>query len=120
MALTQVLILDETAGTSFGNARPFPVLEGVTTAALANGAETAVGASAVQVLPTNGSRKWCLVQNTGTATVRIGVSGVAATTGIQLTSGSLLVFEAPWVHQGAIFAIREGASSSTVFATEAT
>lgn len=120
MALTQVLILDEAAGTSFGTARPFPIKEvSPTTAALANGTETAVAGTAVSVLAANGSRKWCVVQNTGTANVRIGITGVTATTGIQVTPGSLIVLEAPWVHQGAIYAIREGANSSTVFTTEA-
>lgn len=123
MALTQVLILDEVAGTSFGVARPFPVREIAPTAStLANGAaEQLVGNTALSVLTANGSRKWCIVQNTGTANVRIGTANtITATRGIQLTPGSMLVFEAPWVHQGDIYAIREGGTSSTVYTAEAT
>lgn len=87
------------------------------TSSLANGAETAVSSSAVQVLAANASRKWCIIQNTGSETVRIGIAGVAATTGIKLVAGAALTFELPYVVTSAIFAIRESADS-IVYAVE--
>lgn len=118
MAIQHVLLVD-TLDTEYNSTKPFPTIGSVTTAALSNGAETTVAGTAIQVLAQNLSRKWCVVQNTGAANVRVGVSGVAATTGIQVVPGGMLVFEAPFVHQGAVFAIREGGTSSTVFTAEA-
>lgn len=85
---------------------------------LANGAETAVGAAAVQVLAANASRKKLIVQNTGIGDVRIGVSGVTATTGVKLIRNGSLLLDMPDCPTQAIFAIRDGAVSSTVLAQE--
>lgn len=87
---------------------------------LANGAETAVAGSAIQVVAANASRKILLIQNTGVANVRIGITGVTATTGARLEPGKGFIFEMPYCTQQAIFAIREGAISSIVFAQETT
>lgn len=89
----------------------------VTTGTLANGAQTAVSSSAVEVLAANSNRKRAIVQNVGANAVRIGIAAVTATTGIQLAPGATLQLEVPYIHTGAIFAIRESADS-TVFATE--
>lgn len=91
-----------------------------TTATLNNGAETAVAGVAVQVLAANASRKSALIQNTGTANVRVGTTGVAATTGFRLTPDSILTMQPPFDPTNAIFAIREGGVDSIVFALEVT
>lgn len=95
-----------------------PVTQTATVGTLANGAETAVAGSAVQVAASNASRKILIVQNTGVANVRVGITGVTATTGLRLTPGSMFIFEMPYCPQAAIFSIREGATSSTVLAQE--
>lgn len=87
---------------------------------LANGAETAVAGSAVQVLASNSSRKTAIIQNTGLANVRIGISGVTATTGMRIAPGDMILFDMPFCPTGAIFAIREGSISSIVLAQEIT
>lgn len=86
---------------------------------LANGAETAVSSSAVSVLAANANRKKLIVQNTGVNTVRIGTTGVTATTGFRLTAGATMVFDMPHCPTNAVFAIRESADS-TVMAQEVT
>ncbi len=87
---------------------------------LGNGAQTVVGAAAVQVLAANSNRKKLIVQNVGIANVRVGVSGVTNTTGMRLVSSGTVILEMPHCPTQAIFAIREGAVSSTVFAQEVT
>lgn len=88
------------------------------TGTLNNGAETAVAAVAIQVLAANAARNKLLLQNTGAANVRIGTTGVTATTGFRLAAGSSIIIDNPECPINAIFAIREGAVSSTVFAQE--
>lgn len=97
-----------------------PVTQSGVAGTLANGAETAVAGSAVQIAASNASRKILIVQNTGVANVRVGITGVTITTGLRLTPGDLFIFEMPFCPQAAIFAIREGAISSTVLAQEIT
>lgn len=87
---------------------------------ITNGAETSVAGSAVQVLAANANRKKLIIQNTGAANVRVGVSGVTATTGVRLVRNGSLLLEMPDCPTQAIYAIREGAVSSTVFAQEVT
>lgn len=89
-----------------------------TVSALSNGVETAVAGTAVQVLAANTSRKGAIIQNTGVANVRIGITGVTATTGFRLIPGQSATLKKPFVETSAVFAIREGAISSTVFAQE--
>ena len=89
------------------------------TGTLANGAETAVSSSAVSVLAANANRKKLIVQNTGASAVRIGTTGVTATTGFRLAAGAMLIVDMPQCPTNAIFAIRESADS-TVLAQEVT
>lgn len=98
---------------------PIPITPSSTNSTLANGAETAVSAVAVQVLAANASRKTAVIQNTGTENIRVGVVGVTAVTGIRLVPDASLILEEPFVYAGAIYAIREGASDSVALATEA-
>lgn len=86
---------------------------------LANGAETAVSSVAVSVLAANTARKKLILQNTGANNVRIGVSGVTATTGLRLSSGASIIFDMPHCPTTQIFAIRE-AADSTILAQEVT
>lgn len=88
----------------------------IITGTLENGTETAVSSSAVQILAANGDRSSVIIQNVGANNVRVGKTGVTATTGIRLEPGQTLVFDSP-VPVNAIYAIRESADS-TVFATE--
>lgn len=85
---------------------------------LVNGTESSVTGSAAQILAANTSRKRAVIQNTGTANIRVGITGVTTTTGIQLYPGGSMIIEPPLVDYGAIFAIREGSISSTVFVLE--
>ena len=91
-----------------------------TTGTLNNGVETAVAAAAVSVLAANAARKSALVQNTGTANVRVGTTGVTATTGFRLVPGEVFTMAPPFDPVNAIFAIREGGTDSIVFALEVT
>lgn len=88
------------------------------TGTLNNGAETAVAAVAIQVLAANANRNKMIIQNTGAASVRVGATGVTATTGMRLAAGTTLVMDNPECPTNAIFAIREGAVSSIVLAQE--
>lgn len=87
---------------------------------LNNGAETAVAAVAVAVIAAAATRKKLIVQNTGAANARIGAAGVTPTTGIQLVAGGSLVLDGDNCPTNQIFAIREGAISTTIFATDVT
>lgn len=87
---------------------------------LNNGAETAATGTAAQVLASNANRKSMVIQNTGVANVRIGITGVTATTGVRLVPGGSVTWDMPFCPDEAIFAIREGAISSVVLAQEVT
>lgn len=90
-----------------------------TPATLANGAETPVtSAGAVEILPANASRAQAIIQNTGGASIRIGVVGVTASTGLRLVPNAIYTYGNPNVTQQAIFAIAE-AADSIAFAQEA-
>lgn len=117
-ALREALTIGDTVQPSTGGALgmgtgSFPA------GTLANGAETAVSTVAVSVLAANANRKKLIVQNTGVNTVRIGTTGVTATTGFRLTAGATMVFDMPHCPTNAVFAIRETADS-TVMAQEVT
>jgi len=71
-------------------------------------------------LASNANRKAAIVQNVGNANIRVGVTGVTATTGKQLVPGETVVFEMPYVPTQELFAIREGSVSSTVLTMEIT
>lgn len=90
-----------------------------TTAAetLANGTQTTVGSSAVQVLAANTNRVAATIQNVGATNMRVGITGVSATTGyLVLASGGTFKTSS----KQAIFAIRDGSSDTTAFAAETT
>lgn len=86
----------------------------------ANGAQTAVAGSAVQILAANANRKKAIIQNLGVANMIVGITGVTATTGTRVAPGATLILEMPYCETNAIFAIREGAISTTAFAQETT
>lgn len=88
------------------------------TGTLNNGAETAVAGTAVSILSANANRNKLIIQNTGAANVRIGTTGVTATTGFRLTVGATIIMDNPECPINEIFAIREGAISSTILAQE--
>lgn len=80
---------------------------------LNNGAETSVTGTAASILAADTTRKAAIVQNVGSANIRVGASGVTATTGVRLAPGDTLTLGAV---TSAIFAIREGSTSSTALA----
>lgn len=100
-----------------GNRVPVSLYE---TGTLANATQTSVAGSAVSIAAANGSRKAILIQNVGIANARVGVSGVTATTGLRLTPNQYIIFEMPYCPTQEIFAIREGAISTTLLAQEIT
>jgi hypothetical protein len=78
-------------------------------------------AGGVTLLASNGSRKSALIQNTGSANIRVAINGTpTATTGYQLAPGATLVLDQPFVPQSTIKAIREGSTNSTASVTEVT
>lgn len=87
---------------------------------LANGVEIAVAGVAIQLIAANPDRKKLILQNTGAASVRIGTTGITATTGFRLAAGAILIFDMSDCPSNAIVAIREGAVSSIVLAQEIT
>lgn len=93
-----------------------PVSVTAANATLTNGAETAVSSSAVQILASLAGRKMVIVQNTGNANIRVGVSGVTAATGIRLAPSGTVTFSGADVPTQAIFAIRETSTDSIAFA----
>lgn len=101
-------------------ATPVPVTGTQQLGTITNGAETAVSSTAVQILASNASRKKYLIQNTGTANIRVGTTGVTATTGARIVPNGSLLFEMPNCPTQAIFAIREGTVDSIAFAEEIT
>jgi len=71
-------------------------------------------------LAANTARKSALITNiSALATVRIGVSGVTATTGIgRLLPGDIMVLTMPYCPDEQLFMIREGAVDGTVLVSE--
>lgn len=90
------------------------------TSVFSNGTQTTVAGTAVQIQAANTTRRRLIVQNTGSANIRVGIAAVSATTGVRLVPGETLIFQMPYVETSAIFAIREGATSSTVNTVEST
>lgn len=90
------------------------------TGTLANGAQTAVSSSAVSILASNANRKKLIVQNVGAVNMRVGVTGVTATTGTLLLPNGTLILAMPYCPTQAIFAIRDGGSDTTALAQEVT
>lgn len=86
---------------------------------LTNGAETSVTTSATQLVAATAGRKKLIVQNNGATAVRIGTTGVTATTGLRLTAGGSVVFDMPNCPTNVIFAISESGSNA-VLAQEVT
>ncbi len=82
--------------------------------------DVAVGGAAVTIVPANANRKSAIVQNTGTANMRVAFDGVAptATLGLQLVPGQWLSLSQPFCPTSAIQAIREGATSTTASGAE--
>lgn len=79
-----------------------------------NATETSVSSSAVSVASADSTRVRLFVQNTGFANVTLGMTGVTATTGIQMTPGTLITLEPEDGCQAQWYAIREGSQDSKV------
>lgn len=110
-AKQDTLIANQTNGTQITQIQN-------TTGTWANGVETSVAGTAVQIQAANASRKKLIIQNVGNANARIGITGVTATTGTRLVPGGVMILEPPYIETAAIYAIREGAISTTIFTQE--
>lgn len=78
-------------------------------------------ATGVEVLAAAATRKRLIVQNTGANPVRFSIgSNPTATHGLRLAAGESRAFDAPFCPTGAVRAIREGGSNSTVACCEIT
>lgn len=76
-------------------------------------------AGGVTVLAANANRKSAVIQNVGSANMRVSVGGTpTATTGIQLAAGQTLSLRRPHCPTGAIKAIRESSTSTTASVLE--
>jgi len=101
------------------NAGGIAVREVPTDGTWADGAQTTVGGTAVQVLAANANRKSAVIQNVGDEAVRLGPTGVTATSGwVSLAAGAIFVLSQPYCPSVAVFAIREGGADGTVLASE--
>lgn len=89
------------------------------TSSLSNGTQTTVSSSAVQILASNANRKWAVIQNVGVSNIRVGITGVTATTGILVVPNGNITFQMPNIPTNAIFAIRDGSVDSIALAIEA-
>lgn len=85
---------------------------------ITNGVETAVSSTAVQIVASGVGRKGLMIQNNGTGDVRIGATGVTATTGIKLIPGDSIILTGGATPVNAVFAIRSAAVDSIVLAQE--
>lgn len=89
---------------------------------LTNLPAVAVGVAEVQVVPANPKRKTLILCQTTANAVRVGVTGVLATSGVRLgavgTTNDRLVLEGEDCPTEAIFAIREGAADGSVCGIE--
>lgn len=81
------------------------------------GNETLVSNVAVLILPANPLRRGIVLQNNGSANVRVGPPGVDVTTGIRLLPDAILTASPPFLPIDAFWAIAE-AGDSVLFATE--
>lgn len=113
-------------GDKVSASNPLPVT-GTTTAANTTGTVTQSDdvtvdgtAGGVTLLAANTARKSAMVQNVGSANIRVTYDGSAptATHGIQLTPGATLRLSQPNVSQSAVKAIREGSTSSSASRSE--
>ncbi len=104
--------------TATGNVRVINHEVGTAT----NGTETVVTNVATQILAANANRKYAMIQNSGgDSNIRIGFSGISATTGIiELKKEQFFIFTGPFVPTVAIFAIRIGGGSAAALASEIT
>lgn len=80
---------------------------GAPVATLGAGVQTAVSNAAVKIANANTAARIMLVQNVGSDAMRIGPAGVTATTGFRIAAGVGIVFDAPPVSGGDLYAIRE-------------
>lgn len=89
---------------------------------LFNRAAVTVGVAEVQIVAANPTRKKLIICQTSANAIRVGVTGVLATTGVRLgaagTTNDRLVLEGVDCPTDAIFAIREGGVDGTVSAIE--
>ena len=84
------------------------------------GEEIAVSSAAVLLIDANPNRTTALVQNTGSANIRVGPAGVTASTGLRVVPNQTVFYEEPNVNKDAIWGIREGTSDSVAFVQEET
>lgn len=121
---SEAVTLTDACGKEILGPRPaatsIPVVETSLPSTLQAGKEFTVTAAPVLVLAANGFRVTGLVQNTGSANVRVGAAGVTPTTGYRLVPNQTIIYGEPNVNKGEIWAVREGASDSVVFAQEET
>lgn len=97
-----------------------PVVVALQASTLQSGKETIVSSVAVRVLAANVMREAGVVQNTGSANIRVGAAGVTATTGYRLMPNQTIIYGQPNVNQSDIWAIREGTIDSVAFSQEET
>ena len=121
---SEAVTLTDSAGNEVlgpkSKADSLPVVVALQASTLQAGREMAVTATAVLVLPANARREAGLVQNTGSASIRVGAAGVTPTTGYRLVPNQTIIYGQPNVTQDEIWAIREGAVDSIAFAQEET
>lgn len=85
--------------------------------------QTTVSSAAIQIAAVNQTRRKIIIQNVSANAMRVGPTGVTATTGTRLAANETLIISADGTMGcpiGAIFAIRDAASDATACVTEFT
>lgn len=121
---SEAVTLTDACGKEVLGPRPaatsIPVVETSLPSTLQAGRELPVTGTRVLVIPANPFRTTGIVQNTGSANVRVGIAGVTPTTGYRLVPNQTIIYSEPNVNKDAIWAVREGVSDSVVFVQEET
>lgn len=121
---SEAVTLTDSAGNEILGPKPdteaLPVVVALQPSTLQTGHEMPVTNVAVLVIPANARREAGLVQNTGSANIRVGAAGVTPTTGFRLVPNQTIIYGQPNVNLDDIWAIREGATDSVAFAQEET
>lgn len=118
VAVDNGTLADFTVATTDSSSVHYPKMLLVSLASLNAGAQTAVSSSAVQVIAAGTTRRLLILQNVGAGACRIGPSGVTATTGVKLSAGAEIIFDGSAVPTNAVYAIRDGATDTTVLAQD--
>lgn len=94
------------AGTRLSGGDHYPGVEQISFSQIANGAETTVSSSAVQIIAADPTRIVLEIENRGAWPLRYGAGSVTATTGRTLAAGERVALAGSSCPVNAVYAIR--------------